>query len=125
MAALSKVPNDLNKTYTHRVVNELPFKITLSGVISPSLSTETVISELRQALETRFGKDSSDFDPKRVGKYVLIKKKDLWAYIEKLGFFKDFSLEFTDWHESNGYFDFVYLDVTNSTFDIDDEGVLE
>ncbi|EBT5445524.1 bleomycin hydrolase [Salmonella enterica] len=125
MAALSKVPNDLNKTYTHKAVNELPFKIALSGIISPSLSTETVVSELRQALETRFGKDSSHFDPKRVGEYVLIRKKDLWAYIEKLGFFKDFSLEFTDWHESNGYFDFVYLDVTNSTFDIDDEGEFE
>ncbi|EJF0838657.1 bleomycin hydrolase [Salmonella enterica] len=122
MDAFSMVPNQLNKVFTYTSVNKLPFRVELSGVISPSLTTATVLSELRAALEGRFGRDSTSFDPKSVGEYILIKKKDLWAYIEGLGYFHDFSLEFADWHESNGLFDFVYLDVENSIFDIDYEG---
>lgn len=122
MDAFSTVPNQLNKVFTYTSVNKLPFRVELTGVISPSLTTATVLSELRAALEGRFGRDSTSFDPKSVGEYILIKKKDLWAYIEGLGYFHDFSLEFADWHESNGLFDFVYLDVENSIFDIDYEG---
>ncbi|HHX8240150.1 TPA: bleomycin hydrolase [Enterobacter asburiae] len=122
MEAFSTVPNQLNKVFTYTPVNKLPFRVELTGVISPSLTTATVLSELRAALEGRFGRDSTSFDPKSVGEYILIKKKDLWAYIEGLGYFHDFSLEFADWHESNGLFDFVYLDVENSIFDIDYEG---
>jgi hypothetical protein len=122
MDAFSNVPNQLNKVFTYTPVNKLPFRVELIGVISPSLTTATVLSELRAALEGRFGPDSTSFDPKNVGEYILIKKKDLWAYIEGLGYFHDFSLEFADWHESNGLFDFVYLDVENSIFDIDYEG---
>ncbi|EEJ3489181.1 bleomycin hydrolase [Salmonella enterica subsp. arizonae serovar 56:z4,z23:-] len=119
--AFGKVPNELNKKFTYTPVRELPFRVDLTGTISPSQTTATVLSELRKELETRFGKDSGYFDPESVGKYILIKKKDLWAFIEHLKFFHDFSLEFVDWHESNGFFDFVYLDVDNSTFDIDYE----
>uniref|UniRef100_A0A7M2QP83 Baseplate n=1 Tax=feces metagenome TaxID=1861841 RepID=A0A7M2QP83_9ZZZZ len=122
MDAFSTVPNKLNKVFTYTPVNPLPFRVELTGVISPSLTTATVLSELRAALEERFGRDSTSFDPRSVGEYILIKKKDLWAYIESLGYFHDFSLEFADWHESNGLFDFVYLDVENSIFDIDYEG---
>ncbi|MDM7040795.1 bleomycin hydrolase [Klebsiella pneumoniae] len=122
MDAFSTVPNQLNKVFTYTSVNKLPFRVELTGVISPSLTTATVLSELCAALEGRFGRDSTSFDPKSVGEYILIKKKDLWAYIEGLGYFHDFSLEFADWHESNGLFDFVYLDVENSIFDIDYEG---
>ncbi|EMX6854156.1 bleomycin hydrolase, partial [Salmonella enterica] len=121
LAAFAKVPNELNKKFTYTPVRELPFRVDLTGTISPSQTTATVLSELRKELETRFGKDSGYFDPESVGKYILIKKKDLWAFIEHLKFFHDFSLEFVDWHESNGFFDFVYLDVENSTFDIDYE----
>lgn len=122
MDAFSTVPNELNKKFTYTPVNQLPFRVELTGIISPSLTTANVLSELRAALEQRFGRDSNFFDEKSVGEYNLIKKKDLWAYIESLGYFADFSLEFLDWNTSNGLFDFVYLDVENSTFDIDYEG---
>ncbi|EIF6380003.1 bleomycin hydrolase, partial [Escherichia coli] len=46
------------------------------------------------------------------------KKKDVWAYIETLGYFRDFYLEFVEWNESNGFYDFVYLDTESSTFNI-------
>lgn len=123
LEAFSRVPNDLNKRFTYKPVNEQPFRITLNGVISPSLTTDAATIELKKSLLARFGRDSKYFDPKGVGEYVLIKKKDLWAYVEKLSILSDFSLDFSDWQESNGYFDFVYLDIEGSTFNIDYEKV--
>ncbi|WP_277268360.1 baseplate J/gp47 family protein [Pantoea septica] len=118
LAALDDVPNELNKTFTYTAVSELPFTITLTGTISASLTKATVLSELKSYLTTRFGKDSTYFDPDSVGDYVLIKQKDLWAYIESLGYFEDFSLTFNDWRDSNGYNEFVYLDVGGSSYAI-------
>lgn len=118
LAALDNIPNEMNKRFSYTAVNPLPFTITLTGTISASLTSSTVESNLKTALETRFGHDSTYFDPKKVGEYILIKKKDLWAYIEGLGYFEDFSLEFNDWNDSNGYYDFVYLNVDDSTFSI-------
>ncbi|MEL8565012.1 bleomycin hydrolase, partial [Escherichia coli] len=97
---------------------KLPFKITLTGRIEESLTIGKVTDELKWALETKFGRDSNFFDPNGVGKYILIKKKDVWAFIETLGYFRDFYLEFVEWNESNGFYDFVYLDTENSTFNI-------
>ncbi|CQY05466.1 conserved hypothetical protein [Salmonella enterica subsp. enterica serovar Typhi] len=118
LAAFKKVPNELNKKFSYKEVRKLPFKITITGRISASLTIENVTDELKSALETKFGRDSTFFDPNRVGKYILIKKKDVWAFIETLGYFRDFYLEFVEWNESNGFYDFVYLDTENSTFNI-------
>ncbi|MDC7908285.1 hypothetical protein [Escherichia coli] len=108
----------MNKKFSYKEVRKLPFKITITGRISASLTIENVTDELKSALETKFGRDSTFFDPNRVGKYILIKKKDVWAFIETLGYFRDFYLEFVEWNESNGFYDFVYLDTENSTFNI-------
>ncbi|WP_097456306.1 bleomycin hydrolase [Escherichia coli] len=118
LTAFKKVPNELNKKFSYKEVRKLPFKITITGRISASLTIENVTDELKSALETKFGRDSTFFDPNRVGKYILIKKKDVWAFIETLGYFRDFYLEFVEWNESNGFYDFVYLDTENSTFNI-------
>lgn len=118
LAALDDVPNEMNKTFTYTPVSELPFTITLTGTISASLTKSTVLSELKSYLATRFGKNSTYFDPDSTGELTLIKKKDLWAYIEGLSYFEDFSLEFTNWNDSNGYNQFVYLDVDSSVFTI-------
>ncbi|MDS1717865.1 bleomycin hydrolase [Escherichia coli] len=118
LSAFKKVPNELNKKFSYKEVRKLPFKITITGRISASLTIENVTDELKSALETKFGRDSTFFDPNRVGKYILIKKKDVWAFIETLGYFRDFYLEFVEWNESNGFYDFVYLDTENSTFNI-------
>lgn len=118
LATLDDVPNEMNKTFTYTTVSQLPFTITLTGTISASLTKSTVLSELKAYLTARFGEDSNYFDPESVGEYVLIKKKDLWAYIEGLGYFEDFSLEFNDWNDSNGFNEFVYLDVDGSAFTI-------
>lgn len=118
LAALDDVPNPLNKKYAYVAVNELPFTITLTGDIPASLTSSVVISDLQDALTTRFGKDSTYFDPNGTGDFKLIKVKDVWAYIESLGYFDDFSLTFNDMQDSNGYYDFVYLDAENSTFNL-------
>jgi len=118
LGALSKIPNELNKRFQYVPINELPFMITVTGTISASLTTAAVVSSLKTSLDARFGQNANFFDPTSVGEYRLIKKKDLWAFIESLNYFEDFSLEYSDWHESNGYFDFVYLDITDSIFNI-------
>lgn len=121
LMALKKVPNEMNKRFAFITVNELPFSITLTAVIPASLTRATVLSSLTKSLEERFGRDSKYFDPQGVGDYILIKKKDLWAYIESLGYFEDFSISYQNWHESNGFYDFVYLDVAASVFNINFE----
>ena len=116
--ALAAIPNEMNKRFSWKDNNPLPFTITITGTISASTTTDTVTSQLKTALTTRFGEDSEYFDIKKVGEYNLIKQKDLWAYIEGLGYFEDFSLGFTNWNTSNGFFDFVYLDVDSSVYNI-------
>lgn len=117
-AALVNVPNEMNKKFSYKDTNELPFTVTITGTISASTTIDTVKSQLKTDLTTRFGKDSEYFDKNKVGEYNLIKQKDLWAYIEGLEYFEDFSLTFNDWSVSNGFFDFVFLDVANSVYDI-------
>lgn len=112
--ALDDVPNELNKVFNWKAVNPLPFTITVTGTISASLVDDTVEDEIRTALETRFGLDSEYFDPNQTGDYVLIRHKDVWSYINSLGYFEDFELVMNDFQTSNGLFDFVYMDVTNS-----------
>ncbi|MEM0762675.1 bleomycin hydrolase, partial [Escherichia coli] len=94
------------------------FNIPTTVGIWASLTIQNVTDGLQSALETKFWRDSNFFDPNGVGKYILIKKKDVWAFIETLGYFRDFYLEFVEWNESNGFYDFVYLDTENSTFNI-------
>ncbi|HHA1396848.1 bleomycin hydrolase [Enterobacter soli] len=118
MSALASVPNPLNKKYSWVAVNELPFTITITGEIPASLTTATVIADLKTKLAARFGKDSTYFDPDGTGNFTPVKIKDIWAYIESLGYFDDFSLLFNDMQESNGYFDFVYLDPASSTYNL-------
>lgn len=118
LAALADVPNPLNKKYAWVAASELPFTVTITGEIPASLTTSVVIADLQSELETRFGKDSTYFDPNGTGDFRLIKVKDVWAYIESLGYFDDFSLVFNDMQDSNGYFDFVYLDAASSTFNL-------
>ncbi|AVJ68582.1 bplA domain protein (plasmid) [Escherichia coli] len=117
LAAFKKVPNELNKKFSYKEVRKLPFKITITGRISASLTIENVTDELKSALETKFGRDSTFFDPNRVGKYILI-KKDVWAFIENAGLFPRLLSGIVEWNESNGFYDFVYLDTENSTFNI-------
>jgi hypothetical protein len=118
LAALDDVPNELNKTFEYVEVNEEPFTITLTGTIPASLTQTTILAAVKTGLKTRFGQDSEYFDPKGVGKYILIKKKDLTSYLDGLDYFDDFEIEYAGWVTSNGYSDFVYLDVDNSTFTI-------
>lgn len=42
--------------------------------------------------------------------------KDLWSFIDQQGYFSKFEIEVNGMQESNGFNDFVYLDVENSTF---------
>ena len=72
--------------------------------------------ELKKALEDRFGKDSKHFDPDETGSYELIKVKDLWSFIDNLKYFTEFDIKVNDMQGSNGFNDFVYLDVDNSIF---------
>jgi hypothetical protein len=118
IAALADVPNPLNKRYTYKAAEELPFTLALTGEISASLTASSVLSSLKESLETRFGKDSTYFDPDGTGDFALIKVKDLWAYIEALAVFEDFNIVISNMQTSNGYYDFVYLNVDGSTFDI-------
>lgn len=118
MAALETVPNPLNKKYAYVAATELPFTITVTGEIPASLTTDVVITDLKTNLAARFGKDSSYFDPNGTGDFKLVKVKDVWAYIEGLGYFDDFSLVFNDMQDSNGYYEFVYLDAENSVFNL-------
>ncbi|HBK0767324.1 TPA: bleomycin hydrolase, partial [Escherichia coli] len=59
LAAFKKVPNELNKKFSYKEVRKLPFKITITGRISASLTIENVTDELKSALETKFGRDST------------------------------------------------------------------
>ena len=118
LAALDDVPNPLNKTYSLVSATELPFTITLTGEIPASLTTATVIADLKSDLDTRFGMDSTYFDPNGTGDFKLIKVKDVWAYIENLGYFDDFELTFNDMQTSNGLYEFVYLDAESSIFNL-------
>lgn len=118
LTALQTVPNPLNKRYTYVEAKELPFTITITGEIPASLTSDVIISDLKSSLETRFGKNSSYFDPKGIGDFRLVKIKDVWAYIEGLGYFDDFDIVFNDMQESNGFYEFVYLDAQNSTFNL-------
>ncbi|GHM10458.1 hypothetical protein ECZU41_51260 [Escherichia coli] len=70
----------MNKKFSYKEVRKLPFKITITGRISASLTIENVTDELKSALETKFGRDSTFFDPNRVGKYILIEKRRLGIY---------------------------------------------
>lgn len=121
LTALKAIPNEMNKRFQYTPINEMPFTITLTGIIPASMTRATVLSGLTKNLDTRFGRNSEYFDPRGVGDYILIKKKDLWAHIESLGYFEDFSLSYQNWQESNGLYDFVYLDVAASVFDVDFE----
>lgn len=116
MKALANVPNPLNKRYVYVEAEEKPFTITVTGEIPASLTVSVVISELKTALETRFGKDSKHFDPDETGSYELIKVKDLWSFIDNLNYFTEFDIKVNDMQDSNGFNDFVYLDVENSIF---------
>lgn len=121
MTALKNVPNPLNKRYFYVEAAEKPFTITLSGTIPSNLTLSVVISELKKTLETRFGKDSKYFDPDDIGSYEVIKVKDLWSFIDQQGFFSKFEIEVNGMQESNGFNDFVYLDVENSTFPVPED----
>lgn len=116
MTTLQNVPNPLNKRYVYVDAAEKPFTITLTGTIPKSLTLSVVLSELKTALEERFGKDSKYFDPDDLGSYELIKVKDLWSFIDQQGYFTKFEIEVNDMQDSNGFNDFVYLDVEGSTF---------
>ncbi|MEL8169894.1 bleomycin hydrolase, partial [Escherichia coli] len=90
----------------------------ITGRISASMTSGIVADDLKSALDTKVGRYATLFDPMRVDKYMLIMKKDVWAFIGTLGYVRDFNLEFVEWNESNGFYDFVYLDTENSTFNI-------
>ncbi len=87
LTAFKKVPNELNKKFSYKEVRKLPFKITITGRISASLTIENVTDELKSALETKFGRDSNFFDPNGVGKYILIKKKRRLGIYRNAGLF--------------------------------------
>ncbi|PLR29322.1 bleomycin hydrolase, partial [Chimaeribacter californicus] len=116
--ALATVPNPLNKRYTYTPANMLPFTITLSGEIPASLTQSVILASLKSGLESQFGKDSSEFDPYGTGDFQQIKLKDIWAYINNLGHFDDFTLTVSNMATPNGYNDFVYLDVANSILNL-------
>lgn len=46
LTAFKKVPNELNKKFSYKEVRKLPFKITITGRISASLTIENVTDEL-------------------------------------------------------------------------------
>lgn len=116
MKTLKNVPNPLNKRYVYVEAAEKPFTITITGEIPASLTSSVVIKSLKKDLEARFGKDSKHFDPEETGSYALIKVKDLWSFVDQLNYFSTFEIQVNDMQDSNGFNDFVYLDVENSIF---------
>lgn len=116
--ALATVPNAMNKRFTYTPAKMLPFTLALTGEIPASLTESVILADLKAGLETRFGRDSTEFDPHGTGDFKQIKLKDIWGFINEQGYFDEFTLTVANMSSPNGYDEFVYLNVDGSTFNI-------
>lgn len=104
---LDTVPDKLNKHFKYRPANYMPFKVTVNAQCATHLVPEDIKAKLADALETRFGKDSTE-----IQNGILL--KDLWTFIDDTGLLLDYTLVHTGLMEPTLLNDFVYLDVTGS-----------
>lgn len=123
--AIGNIPNEMNKLYQYVTVNEKPFTITVTGIAKKSVILNEAESEIKDTLQTNFGKDSSKFgdlfenDSSSTRVYAQVKVKDLWSAIEALGIMISYDITLVNMTDAVNLNDFVYLDVDNSTFTLD------
>lgn len=120
---LSSVPNELNKKFEYVPTNEKPFTIKFTGTAKKSVLIDDARSDLKDALEENFGKDSLSFskllqseDDSLQQYYAQVKYKDIWRVIEETGLFISYDVEAVNMAEAVLMNDFVYLDVESSDF---------
>lgn len=96
-----------------------------TGIAKKSVILNEAESEIKDTLQTNFGKDSSKFgdlfenDSSSTRVYAQVKVKDLWSAIEALGIMISYDITLVNITDAVNLNDFVYLDVDNSTFTLD------
>ncbi|WP_241647060.1 baseplate protein [Rosenbergiella metrosideri] len=120
--AIGTIPNEMNKRYQYVPVNEKPFAINVTGIAKKNVILNEAINEIKDTLEKNFGHDSSKFgelfenDSSSNRIYAQVKIKDLWNAIEKLGIMISYDIQLNGFTQAVNLNDFVYLDLTKSTF---------
>jgi len=118
ITALTSIPTRMNKKFKHYLPNKLPFTLTLTGKVNPEVIISDALTNIRQALESQFGIDSTTVADQRVRGFNTIKENDIWAAIQALSCLSEFKIEVIGMSEAVLPYDFIYLNVQNSTISI-------
>lgn len=103
--------------------NDLPFTITLDGKCEKYLVVDDVITAIKAALEEPFGENSADYSAS-VGEsyYENMKISQIWERVNALGLLTDFTIKPDVDVKAEQLNDFVFLNVTGSTFNVSIKG---
>jgi len=124
MTAVTSIPNEINKKFRYVRTQEEPFTISLTALAKKNVILSDAKKAVQEALEARFGRDAPTFgDSDQNGvaarkHFSQVQVKDLWRVIEELNLFISYDLTPHDMKTALQLNDFIYLDVANSTFDI-------
>jgi hypothetical protein len=116
--AFKGIPNELNKNFVYVKTNERPFTISVSGTVKKSEIISEAERKIREALEAKAGKDSSNFERDESGEFARVSHNEIWAIIESTGLLSKFNLDIKNMSDAAALNDFIFLDVTKSIFDL-------
>ncbi|SMP81069.1 hypothetical protein SAMN02744783_04799 [Serratia sp. CC22-02] len=118
LSAFQDIPNELNKNFVYVKTNERPFTINVTGVVKKNEVIVDAEKKIRDELEARAGRDSSNFERDESGEFARVSHNEVWAIIQSTGLLSKFKLEIINMSEAAALNDFIYLDVKKSKFEL-------
>ncbi|EPK7688525.1 baseplate protein [Serratia marcescens] len=118
LSAFQDIPNELNKNFVYVKTNERPFTINVTGVVKKNEVIVDAEKKIRDELEARAGRDSSNFERDESGEFARVSHNEVWAIIQSTGLLSKFKLEILNMSEAAALNDFIYLDVKKSKFEL-------
>ncbi|HFF9481027.1 TPA: baseplate protein [Serratia marcescens] len=118
LSTFQDIPNELNKNFVYVKTNERPFTINVTGVVKKNEVIVDAEKKIRDELEARAGRDSSNFERDESGEFARVSHNEVWAIIQSTGLLSKFKLEILNMSEAAALNDFIYLDVKKSKFEL-------
>lgn len=126
MAIMEVSQKGLNIRPTPKDKRDLPFTITLEGKCEKNLIIDEVVEAIKAALEIPFGENSSDYSASiNESYYENMKISKIWDRINSLKLLTDFTISPDIQVKAENLYDFVYLNVEGSTFNISIKGEVD